>query len=167
MCLARPQLEELSLLLAQLRQHQARLASVRHFAIGQLLQHQLTFPSCQVSAGGPSQGWGPPWGPGSAMLACAPSCPCSSLSCCLALSLVPACSLLDATAGHCAAIMGPTPLVLGSRVGGWREIPCAATLGRAPEETLRGSRPPLPSMLALLSPIHAFGSMHHPQSSNS
>ncbi|KAI4580855.1 hypothetical protein MJG53_010397 [Ovis ammon polii x Ovis aries] len=41
-------LEELSLLLAQLRQHQARLASVRNFAIGQLLQHQLTFPSCQA-----------------------------------------------------------------------------------------------------------------------
>ena len=118
MCLAHPQLEKLSLLLAQLRQHQARLASVRNFAIGQLLQHQLTFPSCQVSAGGSPQGWGPPWGPGSAMLACAPSCPCSSLSCCLALSLVPACSLLDATAGHCAAIMGPMPLVLGSRVGG-------------------------------------------------
>ena len=80
MCLAHPQLEELSLLLAQLRQHQARLASVRNFAIGQLLQHQLTFPSCQVSAGGPSQGGGPPWGPGSAMLTCAASCPCSSLS---------------------------------------------------------------------------------------
>ena len=64
MCLAHPQLEELSLLLTQLRQHQARLASVRNFAIGQLLQHQLTFPSCQVSAGGPSQGWGPPGGQG-------------------------------------------------------------------------------------------------------
>lgn len=43
------QLEELSLLLTRLRRHQAKLASVRNFAISQLLQHQLTFPTCQVS----------------------------------------------------------------------------------------------------------------------
>ncbi|KAB1272125.1 Pleckstrin homology domain-containing family A member 7 [Camelus dromedarius] len=41
-------LEELSLLLTRLRRHQAKLASVRNFAIGQLLQHQLTFPTCQA-----------------------------------------------------------------------------------------------------------------------
>ncbi|XP_045146919.1 pleckstrin homology domain-containing family A member 7 [Echinops telfairi] len=41
-------LEELSLLLARLRRHQAKLASVRNFAVGQFLQHQLTFPTCQV-----------------------------------------------------------------------------------------------------------------------
>nr|XP_036882819.1 pleckstrin homology domain-containing family A member 7 isoform X12 [Manis javanica] len=41
-------LEELSLLLTRLQQHQARLASVRNFAIGQLLQHQLTVPTCQA-----------------------------------------------------------------------------------------------------------------------
>lgn len=63
-------------------------------------------------------GLGATWGPGSAMLACAPSCPCSSLSCCLALSLVPACLFLDATAGHRAAVLGPAPLVLGSSGGG-------------------------------------------------
>lgn len=44
------QLEELSQLLTRLRRHQAKLASVRNFAVGQLLQHQLTFPTCQVSA---------------------------------------------------------------------------------------------------------------------
>ncbi|XP_019602188.2 pleckstrin homology domain-containing family A member 7 isoform X12 [Rhinolophus sinicus] len=41
-------LEELSLLLTRLRRHQAQLASVRNFAIGQLLQHHLTFPTCQA-----------------------------------------------------------------------------------------------------------------------
>ncbi|XP_014386428.1 PREDICTED: pleckstrin homology domain-containing family A member 7 isoform X7 [Myotis brandtii] len=41
-------LEELSLLLTRLRRHQAKLASVRDFAVGQLLQHQLTFPTCQA-----------------------------------------------------------------------------------------------------------------------
>ncbi|XP_024304138.1 pleckstrin homology domain-containing family A member 7 isoform X13 [Homo sapiens] len=41
-------LEELSLLLTRLRRHQAKLASVRNFAISQLLQHQLTFPTCQA-----------------------------------------------------------------------------------------------------------------------
>jgi hypothetical protein len=45
------QLEELSLLLTRLRRHQAKLASVRNFAVGQLLQHHLTFPTCQVSTG--------------------------------------------------------------------------------------------------------------------
>ncbi|KAG8524273.1 Pleckstrin homology domain-containing family A member 7, partial [Galemys pyrenaicus] len=41
-------LEELSLLLTRLRRHQAKLASVRNLAIGQLLQHQLTFPTYQA-----------------------------------------------------------------------------------------------------------------------
>nr|XP_023419055.1 pleckstrin homology domain-containing family A member 7 isoform X1 [Cavia porcellus]XP_023419056.1 pleckstrin homology domain-containing family A member 7 isoform X1 [Cavia porcellus] len=41
-------LEELSLLLTRLRRHQAKLASVRNFAVGQLLQHHLTFPTCQA-----------------------------------------------------------------------------------------------------------------------
>ncbi|KAB0405953.1 hypothetical protein E2I00_012142 [Balaenoptera physalus] len=41
-------LEELSLLLTRLRRHQAKLARVRNFAIGQLLQHELTFPTCQA-----------------------------------------------------------------------------------------------------------------------
>ncbi|TKC47570.1 hypothetical protein EI555_013699 [Monodon monoceros] len=41
-------LEELSLLLTRLRRHQAKLARVRNFAISQLLQHELTFPSCQA-----------------------------------------------------------------------------------------------------------------------
>ncbi|KAK1335915.1 hypothetical protein QTO34_003714 [Cnephaeus nilssonii] len=41
-------LEELSLLLTRLRWHQAKLASVRDFAVGHLLQHQLTFPACQA-----------------------------------------------------------------------------------------------------------------------
>nr|XP_019602188.1 PREDICTED: pleckstrin homology domain-containing family A member 7 isoform X10 [Rhinolophus sinicus] len=41
-------LEELSLLLTRLQRHQAELASVRNFAIGQLLQHHLTFPTCQA-----------------------------------------------------------------------------------------------------------------------
>nr|XP_040140613.1 pleckstrin homology domain-containing family A member 7 isoform X3 [Ictidomys tridecemlineatus] len=41
-------LEELSLLLTRLRRHQAKLASVRDFAVGQLLQRYLTFPTCQA-----------------------------------------------------------------------------------------------------------------------
>ncbi|XP_047372556.1 pleckstrin homology domain-containing family A member 7 isoform X3 [Sciurus carolinensis] len=41
-------LEELSLLLTRLRRHQAKLASVRDFAVGQLLQRHLTFPTCQA-----------------------------------------------------------------------------------------------------------------------
>ncbi|XP_058993232.1 pleckstrin homology domain-containing family A member 7 isoform X3 [Mustela lutreola] len=41
-------LEELSRLLTRLRRHQARLASVRNLAVGQLLQHQLTWPACQA-----------------------------------------------------------------------------------------------------------------------
>ncbi|XP_066894248.1 pleckstrin homology domain-containing family A member 7 isoform X5 [Kogia breviceps] len=41
-------LEELSLLLTRLRRHQAKLARVRNFAIGQSLQHELTFPTCQA-----------------------------------------------------------------------------------------------------------------------
>ncbi|KAF6105543.1 pleckstrin homology domain containing A7 [Phyllostomus discolor] len=41
-------LEQLSLLLSRLRRHQAKLASVRNLAVGQLLQHQLTFPTCQA-----------------------------------------------------------------------------------------------------------------------
>lgn len=127
MCLAHPQLEELSLLLTQLRQHQARLASVRNFAIGQLLQHQLAFPSCQVSAGGPSQGWGPPWGPGSARLARAPSCPCSSLSAVwLSPSFLPVClwMLLPDTARPS---WGPRPWCLGAAgeaAWGVRDLDC-------------------------------------------
>ncbi|XP_076406810.1 pleckstrin homology domain-containing family A member 7 isoform X4 [Peromyscus maniculatus bairdii] len=41
-------LEELSLLLTRLQRHQAKLASVRNFAVGQLLHHYLTFPACQA-----------------------------------------------------------------------------------------------------------------------
>ncbi|XP_054997251.1 pleckstrin homology domain-containing family A member 7 isoform X4 [Sorex araneus] len=41
-------LEELSLLLGRLRRHQAKLASARNFAVGQLLQRELTFPTCQA-----------------------------------------------------------------------------------------------------------------------
>lgn len=83
------QLEELSLLLTRLRRHQARLASVRNLAVGQLLQHQLTFPTCQVSAGGLSQGRGPPGGKGVTcwlVLFRAHTLVCI---CCLALSLAP------------------------------------------------------------------------------
>uniref|UniRef100_A0A8C6GJK6 Pleckstrin homology domain containing, family A member 7 n=2 Tax=Mus spicilegus TaxID=10103 RepID=A0A8C6GJK6_MUSSI len=41
-------LEELSLLLTRLQRHQSKLASVRNFAVGQLLHHYLTFPACQA-----------------------------------------------------------------------------------------------------------------------
>ncbi|XP_076797588.1 pleckstrin homology domain-containing family A member 7 isoform X11 [Arvicanthis niloticus] len=41
-------LEELSLLLTRLQRHQSKLASVRNFAMGQLLHHYLTFPACQA-----------------------------------------------------------------------------------------------------------------------
>ncbi|XP_051005221.1 pleckstrin homology domain-containing family A member 7 isoform X3 [Acomys russatus] len=41
-------LEELSLLLSRLQRHQSKLASVRNFAVGQLLHHYLTFPACQA-----------------------------------------------------------------------------------------------------------------------
>lgn len=79
----RPQLEELSLLLTRLQRHQSKLASVRNFAVGQLLHHYLTFPACQVSAGGPS------WA--QAEMACLPCfpVPCSGLSRYLAIWLFP------------------------------------------------------------------------------
>lgn len=90
MCLSTHlQLEELSLLLTRLRRHQAELASVRNFAVGQLLQHHLTFPTCQVSAGGLSQGRGHPRGKG---MTCWPALPrARALLCtyCPALSLLP------------------------------------------------------------------------------
>lgn len=74
------QLEELSRLLTRLRRHQARLASVRNLAVGQLLQHQLTWPTCQVSAAGLSQGRGlPAVGQQSDVLARVFSCPRSRL----------------------------------------------------------------------------------------
>lgn len=78
-----PQLDELSLLLTRLQRHQSKLASVRNFAVGQLLHHYLTFPACQVSAGWPS------WAP--AGMACLPyfPVPCSGLSCWLAICLFP------------------------------------------------------------------------------
>ncbi|XP_060222966.1 pleckstrin homology domain-containing family A member 7 isoform X7 [Meriones unguiculatus] len=41
-------LEDLSLLLTRLQRHQSKLASVRNFAVGQLLHHYLTFPACQA-----------------------------------------------------------------------------------------------------------------------
>lgn len=88
----RPQLEELSLLLTRLQRHQSKLASVRNFAMGQLLHHYLTFPACQVSAGGPS--WAPA---GMACLPCFPV-PCSGLSCWLVTASSLACLLLGATA---------------------------------------------------------------------
>lgn len=77
----RPQLEELSLLLTRLQRHQSKLASVRNFAVGQLLHHYLTFPACQVSTGGPS------WA--QAGMACLPRfpVPCSGLSCYLSCYL--------------------------------------------------------------------------------
>lgn len=67
----RPQLEDLSLLLTRLQRHQSKLASVRNFAVGQLLHHYLTFPACQVSAGGPS------WA--QAGMACRLCLPCRAL----------------------------------------------------------------------------------------
>lgn len=104
------QLEELSLLLTRLRRHQAKLASVRNFAIGQLLQHQLTFPTCQVSTGGLLSGPGA----GSDMLARVRSCPCSDLSLLSASPLFAACLLLDATARYSVVVEAePTLLALG------------------------------------------------------
>lgn len=105
------QLEELSLLLTRLRRHQAELASVRNFAIGQLLQHHLTFPTCQVSAGGLSQGQrpSPPPGQGNDMPARVPSCPRSSpylLPSSLPHSL-PVCFWMRLP--DCAAVGGPRP----------------------------------------------------------
>lgn len=88
------QLEELSLLLTRLRQHQARLASVRNFAIGQLLQHQLTVPTCQVSTGGLSQSCGQPGDKGVTCQSVFPHARALVCICCLALPLIPACLLL-------------------------------------------------------------------------
>lgn len=92
----RPQLEELSLLLTRLQRHQAKLASVRNFAVGQLLHHYLTFPACQVSAGGLS------WA--QAEMACHSCFPVQCALVCPAGWLSPsslACLLLGAIASHC------------------------------------------------------------------
>lgn len=112
----RPQLEELSLLLTRLQRHQAKLASVRNFAVGQLLHHYLTFPACQVSAGGLS--WAPA---GMACRPCSPV-PCVRWSVLLAGSPprpLPVCFwvLQPVTVGNGGAPPTPTPTRSGAGEG--------------------------------------------------
>lgn len=119
----RPQLEELSLLLTRLQRHQAKLASVRNFAVGQLLHHYLTFPACQVSAGGLS--WAQA---GMACHSVFPRAVCSGLSCWLALSLFP-CLFASGCYSQSlwAMVERPPPLALAQGRGcmGWdRPEPC-------------------------------------------
>lgn len=117
------QLEQLSLLLSRLRRHQAKLASVQNFALGQLLQHQLTFPACQVSAGGLSLGAGATLGQG-----------CDTRPCSLVPTLwsvlagwlapsFPACLLLDAVARCCSSGGAPCPAREEAACGG-RDLNC-------------------------------------------
>lgn len=119
----RPQLEELSLLLTRLQRHQAKLASVRNFAVGQLLHHYLTFPACQVSAGGLS------WA--QTGMACHSCFPVQCALVCPAGWLSPsslACLLLGAISQSLwAMVERPPPLALPQGRGcmGWdRPEPC-------------------------------------------